>query len=180
MTIHVVANALLHYPDPSVPPQKSERGRVQVYPPSSSRPCPPEVPEHVRAEFNEACAILASSPRGSAAMSRRCLQTVLREAGGAKPSDLSSEIDEILDREVLASHLAEILDAIRHIGNFGTHPIKSKSTGEVLPVEPGEAEWNLEVLEGLFDFYYVQPVRTAARKAALNEKLKDAGKPELP
>ncbi len=35
-------------------------------------------------------------------------------------------------------------------------------------MEPGEAEWNLDTLEGLFDFYYVQPAKTAARKAALN------------
>ena len=48
-----------------------------------------------------------------------------------------------------------------------------------MDVEPGEAEWNLEALEGLFDFYYVQPARTALRKAALNKKLTDAGKPPI-
>jgi hypothetical protein len=47
-------------------------------------------------------------------------------------------------------------------------------------VEPGEAEWNLDVLESLFDFYFVQPALHAKRKAALNPKLKEAGKPELP
>ena len=35
-----------------------------------------------------------------------------------------------------------------------------------MPVEPAEAELNLEVLEGLFDFYYVLPTKTSARKAA--------------
>jgi hypothetical protein len=29
----------------------------------------------------------------------------------------------------------------------------------------------LNVLEGLFDFYFVEPAKTAARKAALDEKL---------
>ena len=46
-----------------------------------------------------------------------------------------------------------------------------------MPVEPGEAEWTLDVLDGLFDFYYVQPAVLAARKAALNAKLASAGKP---
>jgi hypothetical protein len=35
------------------------------------------------------------------------------------------------------------------------------------------------VLEGLFDFYYVQPAVLAKKRAALNQKLKDAGKPLL-
>jgi hypothetical protein len=34
-------------------------------------------------------------------------------------------------------------------------------------------------LEALCDFYVVQPARTAAKKAALNAKLKAAGKPPL-
>ncbi|MOA22378.1 hypothetical protein D3C78_1429310 [compost metagenome] len=50
------------------------------------------------------------------------------------------------------------------------------NTGEILPVEPHEAEWNLDVLDMLFDFCYVQPAKNAARRAALNAKQKEAGK----
>jgi hypothetical protein len=57
--------------------------------------------------------------------------------------------------------------------------MKSTNTGEIVDVEPGEAEWNLDVLDSLFDFYFVQPAISAARKAAVNAKLKEAGKPEL-
>jgi len=71
------------------------------------------------------------------------------------------------------------LDAVRNIGNFAAHPMKSQSTGEIVPVEPGEAEWNLDVLESLFDFHFVAPAKTKARKDALNKKLKDAGKPPV-
>ena len=87
-----------------------------------------------------------------------------------------NEIQELLDRNTLPSDLAEQLDAVRHIGNFAAHPEKSEHTGEILDVEPQEAEWNLDVLEELFDFVFVRPVRTAARKAALNEKLAEVGK----
>lgn len=59
------------------------------------------------------------------------------------------------------------------------NPIKSKSSGEVIEVEPGEAEWNLDVLESLFDFYFVQPAELKKKRDALNAKLKAAGKPEM-
>jgi hypothetical protein len=53
------------------------------------------------------------------------------------------------------------------------------NTGEIIDVEPGEAEWLLNVLEGLFDHYFVQPAILAAKKDALNKKLADAGKPPM-
>jgi Domain of unknown function (DUF4145) len=107
------------------------------------------------------------------------LQLLLRDEAKVKHQDLFTEIQELLDRDSLPSHIAESLDAVRIIGNFAAHPTKSKSTGEIVPVEPGEAEWNLDVLESLFDFYFVAPARTKARKDALNKKLTDAGKPPL-
>ena len=44
-------------------------------------------------------------------------------------------------------------------------------------MEPGEADWNLDVLESLFDFYYVQPAMLLAKRDALNAKLVAAGNP---
>jgi len=148
-----------------------------VWPPSALRTVPPEVPDAIRRDYLESANVTATSAKASAALSRRCLQMVLTEAGGAKKKDLSDQIDEVLPR--LPSHLAESVDAIRVVGNFAAHPIKSQSSGEIVEVEPGEAEWNLDVLDGLFDFYYVQPKRTKQRKAAIDKKLKEAGKPPL-
>ena len=149
---------------------------------SSRPPCPDEVrgqSNAIASDYEEACLVLSDSAKASAALSRRGLQHVLRENAATKSKDLYDQIQEVLDGGKLPSHIAESLDAVRVIGNFGAHPIKSKSSGEIVDVEPGEAEWNLEVLEGLFDFYYVQPAKTAARKAALNKKLADAGKPPI-
>lgn len=153
------------------------RKRSLVYPRGAARsPCPKEVPDLIAEDYKEACRVLADSPKASAALSRRCLQNLLREGAKVKPGDLYDEIQAILDGGKLPSQIAEGLDAVRAIGNFGAHPIKSKHTGEVMPVEPGEAEWNLDILEALFDFYYVQPTLLAAKKAALNKKLEEAGK----
>ena len=122
---------------------------------------------------------LADSPKASAALSRRCLQAILRDHAGVKHGNLAGEIQQVIDSGKLPSHLTESLDAIRNIGNFAAHPIKSTSTGEVIEVEDGEAEWNLDVLESLFDFYFVQPAIIKKKRDALNSKLKDAGKPQM-
>jgi hypothetical protein len=151
-----------------------------VYPRSAARPpIPKQVPDHIAEDYSEAALVLADSPKASAALSRRCLQTVLREKGNTKSKDLAPQIGEVLATHTLPSYIAEYLDAVRNIGNFGAHPLKSQSTGEIVAVEPGEAEWNLEVLDLLFDHYYVQPISAAARRAALDAKLKDFGKPPM-
>lgn len=146
-----------------------------VFPEAYNRPIPPEVGEPYRSEFREACAVLPYSEKASAALSRRCLQMVLVDKGGAKKKGLYDQIEETAT--TVPSDLAENLHAIRVIGNFAAHPTKDKNTGEVVDVEPGEAEWNLETLEQLFDFYFVKPAMQAKRKSALNEKLKAIGKP---
>jgi len=46
-------------------------------------------------------------------------------------------------------------------------------------VEAGEAEWQLDVLTGLFDFYFVQPAESQRKRDALNKKLADAKKPPM-
>ena len=151
-----------------------------VRPKVSFRPAPPpEVPTGYAADYLEACLVLSDSAKASAALSRRCLQNLLRGEAHVTPSNLASEIQEVLDSGKLPTHIAESIDAVRNIGNFAAHPIKSDSTGEIVDVEPGEAEWNLDVLESLFDSYFVQPEKTRQRRATLNKKLADAGKPPV-
>lgn len=150
-----------------------------IEPQIGSRPIPPEVPPDLAEDYNEASLVLHLSPKASAALSRRCLQNCIREAKGIKKGSLEREIDEVIAQRLVSSGLAEQLDAVRNIGNFAAHPIKSTSTGDVVEVEPGEAEWNLDVLDGLFEEWYVQPAVLAARKAKLNAKLTDANKPTI-
>lgn len=145
----------------------------------SRAPLPPEIPEKFSNDYKEACLIITDSPKASAALSRRCLQNLLREKAKATKKDLSCQIQEVVDSKKLPSYLSEDLDAVRNIGNFAAHPIKSKGTGEIIEVEPGEAEWNLNILEQLFDFYFVQPEISRKKRENLNKKLNDAGKPQM-
>jgi hypothetical protein len=148
-----------------------------VYPKSVARsPLSPDVPEEFAKDYKEACLVLSESRKASAALSRRCLQCLLREKVGVKKGDLFNEIGEVLASKQLPSYLAEGIDAVRAIGNFAAHPMKSTNTGAIAEVEDGEAEWLLDILEGLFDFYFVQPALLQRKKDALNQKMIDLGK----
>ena len=136
------------------------------------------VPDHLKNDYIEAYKVLQLSPKASATLSRRCLQGILRDQGISKRT-LSQEIDEVIANGNLPDALRNNVDAIRNVGNFAAHPSKDQVTGEIAEVENGEAEWNLEVIEGLFDFYYTQPAKNATRKAALDAKLADLGKPPM-
>lgn len=148
--------------------------RLLVWP-RSARAAQPEVPAHLAADLAEAAAVLPISAKASAALGRRLLQRLLHEKIGAKES-LAKEIASLLDQGGLPAGLRETLDLVRHFGNFGVHPIVSARTGEIVEVEPGEAEFVLEVLEGLLDFYYVEPARRAKRLESIRAKITDAGK----
>jgi hypothetical protein len=138
-----------------------------------------DVPQHIATDYEEAFIVLDTSAKASAALSRRILQMLLREQGGVKKSDLEKEITEFIAQAGVPSDIAQSVDAVRHIGNFSAHPIKSTSTGEIVEVEPGEAEWNLETIEALFDHFFTKPKKLEERREALNKKLGDAGKPAL-
>jgi len=155
-------------------------GSFYAYPKAFSRaPISKDVPDNFARDYKEACLVFGDSLKASAALSRRCLQNLLREKAGIKPSNLSQEIDAVLQSKQLPSHLADGVDAVRNIGNFAAHPLKSTSTGEIVDVEPGEAEWLLDLLEGLFDFYFVQPAVLKRKRKALNKKLAEVEKPPM-
>ena len=161
-------------------PSGGETSRL-IRPQSISRPpVPTEVPKEFSEDYQEACLVLAGSPKASAALSRRCLQLILREkAGVLNPDNLVRAIGEAIDDPSIPTDIKESLDAVRNIGNFASHPNKSLNTGEIVPVEPQEAEWCLEVIEMLFEFYFVRPADVKRRRDALNEKLTETGKPGI-
>lgn len=164
---------------PSEYEEEQEIRRVPIRPRSVISAIPEEVPEEYAAEFREACAVLPESPRASAALSRRCLQNVLVNVARATGGDLSKQIQDVIDRRLFRPQLADDLDAVRTVGNFAAHPIKEQNTGEIVPVEPEEAEWLITVIGELFVALFVEPTQAQARRDALNQKLASAGKPPL-
>ena len=64
------------------------------------KPIAPEVPPDIAGDYKEACATLSVSEKASAALSRRCLQAILRQQG-YKQKDLAQQIDALLNEESL-------------------------------------------------------------------------------
>jgi hypothetical protein len=122
------------------------------------------MPEAYANDYREACLVLRTSAKASAALSRRVLQGLLRDALGVAPSNLNSEIDEVIKRDLAPVELAKDLHAVRKLGNWAAHPEKDKATGKITDVEPGEAEAILSVIEALARFCFIaRPERDALR-----------------
>ncbi len=156
-----------------------EFGAILIHPKKKHKPLSTDIPQDFVNDFTEASDVLSLSPKASAALSRRCLQKLLLAKATVTAKNLFDQIQEVLTSNQLPSDLAGAIDAIRTIGNFAAHPIKSTNSGSIMDVEPGEAEWTLDVLYQLLDFYFVRPAELQRRKNTLNQKLTQAGKPTI-
>ena len=140
------------------------------------------VPQNLQDDYKEACSVWPISAKASAALSRRIVQTILSEQGYTS-RNLVNQIDSVLSEKDSSKSLPVLLhktiDAVRNFGNFSSHPITEKDSLQIIDVEPKEAEWCLEIVEQLFEHYYVKPVTEARRIDELNTKLEDAGKPPM-
>jgi hypothetical protein len=162
-------------------PPLHEVWRVRAYPQTGRFVQPfPHTPKQYVKHYLAACRTLEASPEASAAMARRCLEEVLKDQG-YKQYMISKKIEALLNESDPKKHLPtglhECVDHIRTFGNFGAHALDDKTTLQVVDVEPGEAEWCIEIIEALFDHYFERPARLNARKAQANAKLTAAGKP---
>jgi uncharacterized protein DUF4145 len=155
----------------------------QTRPIGSNRgPAPAAVPKDIAADYAEAALVLPLSAKASAALSRRCLQSIL-DGAGYKQKDLSQQIDAVLAEtdttKALPTGVHMIVDAIRNFGNFSAHRITDKTSLQIIDVEPHEAEFCLDTLDAMFDHYYVKPAQAKTMKDALNAKLTAAKKPPV-
>lgn len=151
-----------------------------IYPLSSAHTlAAPEVEPQFAEDYNEACLVLPFSPKASAALSRRCLQNIIRIKENIKKKNLMLEIDELISLNKLPSFLSDNLQTIRGFGNIAAHGMEDQVSGQILDVEPEEADFLLDILELMFDFYFVQPAKATKIRAGLNKKLSSAGKPTV-
>ena len=134
------------------------------------------VPKNLADDYREAHAVIDLSPKASAALGRRCLEYILVHAAGLKDGNLAHKVAQVLKPGELPSYISENVDAIRKFGNFAAHASIDKFTGDIISVEPGEAQWTLAIVRELLDHYYVGPARSKARRDAFQQRLADMGK----
>ena len=131
-----------------------------LLPPSSARPQPDYIPKAIRDDYYEACTICELSPKASATVIRRCLQGMIRDFCGISKNRLVDEINELRDQVhsgkappgVQPDTLAAI-DQVREIGNIGAH--MEADTNVIVDVDPEEAQILIDLVELLFEDWYV-------------------------
>lgn len=143
------------------------RGRQRGYltqrllPRSSSKPQPDYIPYALREDYEEACAIRDLSPKAAATLVRRCLQGMIRDF--CNINNMKTLSDEIKALKTLVDdgrapsgvteESVEAIDHVRGIGNIGAH--MEKDIDLIVDVDPNEAQVLIELVEMLFDEWYV-------------------------
>ena len=150
----------------------------RVRPRFSTRTVPDEVEEPFRSDYLEAAAILDVSPRMSAVMSRRVLADVLEKYANQSQFSLKDRIDKFTEDTTHPSQLRENLHHLREIADFGAHTQKDDQA-EIVDVGRDEAEWTLDLLDRLFDYFIVGPEKDKQMRASMDAKLKAAGRKEI-
>jgi len=136
------------------------------------------VPNEIYKDYNEACEILPTSPHAAAVLTRRCLQHLLRALGFTQ-RNLANQIkalDQRLgSRNSLSCSTRELADTVRLIGNLAAHPTFVASSRKAITLEYEDADWCLEIIEELLDYFYERPAMFEARLMRLEGRLQSAG-----
>src|SRR5437660_5354839 len=94
---------------------------VLVVPDGSTAPLPhPDMPDQIKADFEEARSVFSRSPRSSAALLRLAIQK-LCQCLGKKGENLNADVG-VLVKEGLPVQVQQALDIVRVIGNHQVHP----------------------------------------------------------
>lgn len=126
--------------------------RWDLEPEANIKVFPNYVPESILQDYKEAKLIVNISPKASATISRRCLQTMIRDFWAIRNAkSLHHEIEAIKDK--IDSNMYDAIMALKSIGNIGAHP--EKDINIIVDVEPGEAEELVWLIETLIEDWYM-------------------------
>jgi hypothetical protein len=165
-----------------------QRGKVikewRLIPESTAKAQPDFIPEGIRQDYYEACRIAELSPKASATLARRCLQGMIRDFCGIQKSRLIDEIKELRERvnggtapRGVSPESVVAIDHMREIGNIGAH--MEKDVNVIIDIDPDEAVTLLELIETLFEEWYVarnEREKRFARVASINADKQTAKK----
>ncbi|MBY3268654.1 DUF4145 domain-containing protein [Rhizobium laguerreae] len=132
----------------------------RLRPESSSKVQPDYIPKPLREDYYEACLIRDKSPKAAATLARRCLQGMIRDFCKISKARLIDEINELKNAlndghapKGVELETIEAIDAVRDIGNIGAH--MEQDINLIIEVEPGEAQALIDLIEMLFDEWYI-------------------------
>lgn len=122
-----------------------------IQPQSHAIQYPDYIPQQIRSDYEEACAVLYLSPKSSATLARRCLQGMIRDYWQIVKGRLYDEISALQDK--IQPDLWQAIDSLRQLGNIGAH--MEKDTDLIVDIDPGEAEKLIKLIELLMKEWYI-------------------------
>lgn len=132
----------------------------RALPNSYAKPQPDFIPRPLVEDYQEACLILNDSPKASATLARRCIQGMIRDFCAIKRGTLAKEIEALASAlqegnapSGVTSETVEAIDHVRSIGNIGAH--MEGDINVIIPVDAGEAHSLIELIEMLFEEWYI-------------------------
>ncbi|AQG98232.1 hypothetical protein A9R05_04910 [Burkholderia sp. KK1] len=149
----------------------------ELMPRGTAKPFPDYIPQQLRDDYKEACLIADLSPKAAATLCRRCLQGMIRDFWkvDTKSDRLWDEMKAIKDK--LDPETWESIVAVKDMGNIGAHMEKT-DVNVIVDVESREAKLLIELIESLFEDWYVDRENRRKRHAELKDAA--AGKKALP
>lgn len=126
--------------------------KMTFNPNSSAKIFPDYIPKAILDDYEEACSILELSPKASATLSRRCLQSMIRNFFNIKNKrNLFEEINAI--EEELSPEVFKVLNAVRSLGNIGAH--MQKDINLIIDIDKDEANKLITLIEYLLKEWYI-------------------------
>ena len=126
---------------------KDRKKWFSIYPNSSAKIFP-DVPENLYKDYSEACQILYLSPNASATLSRRCLQSMIKDRWGIERERLAAKITSI-SSDNISKLERKALEALKDIANIGAHP------NEIIEVSIEDAKKTIHIIELFFKKWYI-------------------------
>lgn len=143
-----------------------------LLPEGMSKPQPSYIPRPLVEDYVEASLIRELSPKASATLARRCLQGMIRDFAGITRGRLIDEIralrtaiDQGKAPRGVTTESLDAIDHVREIGNIGAH--MEADINHIVDVDPGEAGVLLELIEMLFDEWYIDRHKRQDRLAKI-------------
>lgn len=156
-------------------------GRIfPAWPQSTMRPrLSEDVPAEYADDYHAACQVCVHSRESACALSRRLLYRLLQTEANAGNDGLADQIRRAVVGQSVPDYLKEGLRTYSRLARLDSYPEKSTHPEGLAPVEPGEAEWLLDVLQSMLELYFVLPARLQRKQTSLEEMIAPPAPAEL-
>jgi hypothetical protein len=174
MTIRVGIIAIQYQPSGHIKNQKLVWTKT-LWPEGNVMSLSETIPEAIRKTYREAVLVQPISGAASAAMSRRCLQGMVRDffdIPSNKRGELGAELAYVKDK--IDPQVWDDIQAVRAVGDIGAH--MDKNVNIIVDVAPDEARLLIGLIEELFRVWYVERERRAEQSNKLKALLSDKRK----